>query len=398
LNRFKQLFKRNAYFMVTLIVLILSIIFAGLTLAIFSIGNSVDQTSLGFIYLGSYNEDRYDSIINHEVDMWMDNADYKIQYQDYIYTIDLNRLDFDLEQTLLHIIKNQENKAYFNLSIDHLLMIQNEIDAQFTSAITTTFKEELFISDLMNDVSDLKNRKIYNLVDYLDQTIATTILDQVEMKFITSTDINAIISQVNTIYITANERFSLLDRLGYLPLTNEQLSIIASGIQAVTMNTNLNGFVFEQNYSLPIWASGGQNVRILRVNQFDFTFYNGFDLNYQISIEKINDTTLEFTLLGYPLVTEYETVPVFQVSIPYQTIYIYNEDINELTENVMIIETDTDYTYRILIQTGIEGYVSFFMRTATRLGETGITSKLFDEEMLPITEIYYENIVEKEGN
>ncbi len=383
--------------MVTLIVLILSIIFAGITLAIFSIGNSVDQTSLGFIYLGNYKEDRYDSIINHEIDLWMENADYKIQYQDYTYAIDLNRLDFDIEQTLLHITKNQENKAYFNLSTENLLLIQSEINTQFTSSITTTFNPDLFVSDLMNDVSDLKNRKVYNLIDYLDQTVAMSVIDQTEMNFITNSDVNAIISQVSTIDIAANERFSLLDQLSYLPLTNEQLSIIASGIQDVTMNTNLIGFVFEQNYTLPIWALGGQNVRILRVNQFDLTFFNGFDLDYQISIEKLNDTTLEFTLLGYPLVTEYETVPVFQVSIPFQTIYIYNEDINELTENVIIIETDTEFTYRVLIQTGIEGYVSFYMRTETRLGEVSTTSRLFDEEMLPINEIYYENIVEKEG-
>ncbi|MCF7930636.1 MAG: hypothetical protein K9L02_03890, partial [Acholeplasmataceae bacterium] len=386
---------RNAYFMITLIVLLLSLTFAGLTLAVFSIANTVDQTSVGFIYLGNYDEDQFGSILTREINTWKQNADYRIEYQDYTYVIDLDISDFDLNQTLSNITRDQDNQAYFIISSANHLDLQNEIIAQFTSSITSTFNMDVFLEDLLSDFSDLRNRKVYNLVDYLDDSIKQTVINQSEIDLLLNDDVENIISEITSIQIYANERFSLLDKIGDLPLTNEQMSIIASGIQSVAVNANFSGFIFEQNYTLPVWAGPGQNVRILKVNQFDFTFFNNFDYDYQIEISKTNDTTLEFSLIGYPLITSYSTVPVFQVEIPFQTIYIDNENIDELTPGVIVTETDTEYIYHLLIQAGVPGQVDFFVRTETRLGEAPVSTKLFDEETLPINAIYYENIVEK---
>jgi len=381
--------------MITLIVLLLSLTFAGLTLAVFSIANTVDQTSVGFIYLGNYEEDQFGSILTREINTWKQNADYRIEYQDYTYVIDLDVLEFDLNQTLTNINRDQDNQAYFVISSTNRLDLQNEIIAHFTSPITSTLDVNTFFEDLLSDFSDLRNRKVYNLVDYLDESVEQTIIYQSEINLLLNADVEKIISEVTNIQISANERFSLLDKIGDLPLTNEQMSIIASGIQSISVNTNFSGFIFEQNYTLPVWAGPGQNVRILKVNQFDFTFFNNFDYDYQIEISKTNDTTLEFSLIGYPLITSYNTVPVFQVEIPFQTIYLDNESIDDLTPGVIVTETDTEYIYQLLIQTGVPGQVDFFIRTETRLGETPVSTKLFDEETLPINAIYYQNIVEK---
>lgn len=381
--------------MITLIVLVLSLSFAGITLAVFSIANTVDQTSIGFIYLGNSDEDQFGAILSREIGVWKRDADYRLEYQDYTYVIDLDFADFDLSQTLSNITRDQNNQAYFSMSSANFLALQNEIVAQFTTSITSTFDMETFVDRLLGDFSGLKNRKVYNLADYLDSAVEQTVLNQIEINLLINADVEKIISEVTTIEINANERFSLLNQIGDLSLTNEQMSIIASGIQGVSVNTNFSGFIFEQNYTLPVWASPGQNVRILRVNKFDLTFFNNFDYDYQITISKVNDTTLEFSLLGYPLITTYDTVPVFQVEIPFQTIYITNDSINDLTPNVIISETDTEYIYHLLIQTGVSGQVDFFIRTETRLGEIGVSAKLFDEETLPINAIYYENIVEK---
>ncbi|MFH0767635.1 MAG: hypothetical protein ABII85_02675 [Bacillota bacterium] len=397
MNKLKQLFKRNAYFTITLIVLLLSISFAGVTLAVFSIGNTVDQTSIGFIYLGNYKEDQYANILNQEIGLWKANAEYKIQYQDYTYPIDLDLVEFNLEQTLLHITRDQENIAYFNLPDENLLVLKNQIDDHFTLAITSDLDIDSFIEEFMLDIGDLKNRKVYELSDYLNNAIAITVLDQTEVSNINSSDVTAIISQVTDLTINANERFSILDQIGQLNLSNEQLSIIASGIQGIVLNTNFSGYIFEQNYTLPAWASSGQNVRILRINDFDLSFFNGFDFDYHILIEKVNDTTLSFTLTGYPLITTYETTAVFQVEIPFQTIYIDNPDIDEFTPGVIITETDDEYIYHLLIQDGVVGQVTFYLRTVTRLGASSEVSRLFDEQTLPINAFYYENIVEKGG-
>ncbi len=397
LNKLKQLFKRNAYFTITLIVLLLSVTFAGVTLAVFSLGNTVDQTSIGFIYLGSYDEDRYESILNREINAWKINAEYKIQYQDYTYLIPLNLINFNYDDTISRLTKNENNLAYFDISTANLLILKDEIEEQFTASIYAQFDFDQFYLDFDQDIQSLKDRKVYELSDYLDSSVESTILAQKNLLNVDAADVDYIIGEVAELTIYANERFSLLTQLGSLDLTNEQLSIIASGIQGVIINTNFNGFIFNQNYTEPIWATSGQNVRVLRVNNFDFTFFNDFDFDYSITISKVNSTTLSFTLTGYPYISDYQTASVFQVSIPFPTIYIDNPDIDDLTPGVIVTETDTEYIYHVLIQSGVDGQVVFFMRTTTRLGESSETSRLFSEQLLPITAIYYENIVEKGG-
>lgn len=395
LNKLKQLFKQNAYFTIALIVLLLSITFAGVTLVVFSIGNSVDQTSIGFIYLGNYEEDQYDSVLNREIRLWKENANYKIQFQDYTYMIDLDLFEFDLQETLSNILKNEENTAYFTISNENLIILGNDINNQFTSIYSDEFDIDSFIEDLISDISHLKNLKVYELSEYLSAGIELSILDQTQISNLLSLNVDQIVSNVSDVTINMNERFSLLDQLGHLSLTNEQLSIIASGIQGIVLDTNFSGYIFEQNYALPLWASSGQNVRILRVNDFDFSFFNGSDYDYQITIEKVNATTLRFTLIGYPWITTYETNAIFQIEIPFQTIYIENTDIDEFTLGVIITETDTEYIYHLLIQEGIPGQVTFYLRTVTRIGSASEVTRLFDEQTLPINAIYYENIVEK---
>jgi len=56
LNKLKQLVKRNLYLSITLEILAISLVFTGVILAIFSEDNDVDQTSIGFIYLGNSSE------------------------------------------------------------------------------------------------------------------------------------------------------------------------------------------------------------------------------------------------------------------------------------------------------------------------------------------------------
>jgi hypothetical protein len=210
-------------------------------------------------------------------------------------------------------------------------------------------------------------------------------------------DVDQIIEKISSIEIPKQRRFSLLEQIDDLGLTNEQMSIIASGLQGVIVNTHFNGFIFEQNIETPSWASPGQDVRILRVNRFDFTFFNSLDYGFSLEIEEVNNNTLSFSLLGIPYITTYTSEFVVQATIPYQTIYIDNDTINELTPGVIITETDEEFIYRVLIQSGINGEVIFYNRTTTVTGSAPVTIKLFDEQYLPVDEIYHEHIVEKVG-
>jgi len=397
LNKLKQLVKRNLYLSITLEILAISLVFAGVILAIFSEDNHVDQTSIGFIYLGNSSETQYQSIIEREINDWQDSAEFTIQFQGYSMELDLNWFELDTDRTIAELTLDEDNDAYFNLSAENRLLLMSALQSTFTSNIMDSFNSDLFIEALHLDLQKLYSRKTYELSNFLDAVLFENIIDTTTLTNINSADVDAIVSKVTTIEIDKQSRFSLLNQLDGLGLTNEQMSIIASGLQGVVMNTNFNGFIFVQNTITPAWAMPGHDVRILRVNQFDFTFFNSLDYGFTLKIEEVNDTTLLFTLLGIPYITEYTSESLVQISIPYQTLYITNDTIVETTPGVVITETDDEFIYRILIQSGVNGEVVFFNRTTTETGKDPVTIKLFDEQYLPVDQIYHEHIVEKVG-
>jgi len=62
-----------------------------------------------------------------------------------------------------------------------------------------------------------------------------------------------------------------------------------------------------------------------------------------------------------------------------------------------VTETDTEYTYHLLLQDGSDGKIISYMRTTTTLNGTPVTVKLYDEMYDAINMIYEENIVDKGG-
>jgi len=397
LNKLKQLVKRNLYLSITLEILAISLVFAGVILAIFSEDNDVDQTSIGFIYLGNSSETQYQSIIEREISDWHESAEFTVQFQGYSMELDLNWFTLDIDQTIAELTVNEDNNAYFDLSSENQILLLDALQSTFTADIMDSFNSELFIEALHSDLHQLYSRKTYELSDFLDADLFENVIDTTTLTNINSADVDAIISKVTTIEIEEQARFSLLDQIGGLGLTNEQMSIIASGLQGVVMNTNFNGFIFVQNTTTPTWAMPGHDVRILLVNQFDFTFFNSLDYGFTLTIEEVDASTLLFTLLGIPYITEYTSESLVQISIPYQTLYISDETIDETTPGVIITETDDEFIYRILIQSGVNGEVIFYNRTTTETGKDPVTIKLFDEQYLPVDEIYHEHIVEKVG-
>jgi hypothetical protein len=395
--KLKLLLKRNLYLFITLVVLVASLVFAGVIFTVFNEENKVDETSVGFIYLGNSSETQYQSILEREISSWKNNAEYQIQFQGYVVNLDLNWFSFDVEKTIDEMTNDVDNLAYFTLSNVNKLSLNDLLRSTFTPEIIEAFDLDLFIEQINSDLQKLYSRKTYELSEFLDASLAQQTIDSTTITNLSNVDVNAIIEKINTIEIPEQGRFSLLDQIDALGLTNEQMSIIASGLQGVILNTNFNGFIFEQYTKEPLWVKPGHHVRILRVNQFDFTFFNEMDYGFTLSIEKVNDTTLSFTLHGIPYITTYTSESLVAARIPYQTIYNPNDALDITQPGILIEETETEFIYRLLVQPGIDGEIIFFYRTITKNASSPITIKLFDEQYLPVDEIYEERIVEKVG-
>jgi hypothetical protein len=369
MKRIAFYFKHNIYFMISLITVFLSILFTIVMLIVLDLGESVEETSVGFIYLGSYTEDQYENVLTSKVTQWQTSADFELIYQGYEIDIDLTLFDFNSNETIHQIETNKNNKAYFTLSLENEAILMSHFENNLTLTLLNAFDTESFLEDVLNDMSTLKNRKVYQLLTYLPIALSETVIQSITIDQIPLADVSQIAETVESFDILGNSRFSILNTLGTDPaLDNNQLSIIASALQKLTKETHFEGYVYSSYISLPIWAEPGMNVRILKVNQFDFSFYNRLSNTFTVEVEKMSDDSLSFSLKGYPYMTTYVSSIDDSVVIPYSTQYLENLLINETTPGVIITETDEEFIYELIITPGVNGKVISYFKTITPLG------------------------------
>lgn len=390
-------FKKNIYWIISVILFGLVVIFSTVMLITLEISSEADETSIGFIYLGNRSDDEKESLISQGVQSWQDQAQYTLNYQGYQIPINLDMFDFDLENTISSIIPNQNNDAVFMILEPIKELWINDLTSVVGSTVINQFDQSTFFEDVMRDVSSLSRLKVYNFTDYLDVSLQDTVLNVSTLTQISASDVTAIITEVSEISIQGQSRFSLLETMSSKTLSNEQLSIIASGMLDVMKNSHLTSFDFEIYQYLPSWAEQGKNVRILKVNELDLSFYNGLHMDYHILISQESSTSLKFELIGYPFITQYESSSVLKEVIDYQTLIYDDESIDQFTQGVIITETDTEYIYQVIIQTGVNGAIYETSRTITPYQGNPSTIQIFYEHYLPIDEVIHQHIVEKGG-
>ncbi len=389
--------KRNLYFMISLVTVFLTVVFAVVLLFVLDLGKSVSQTSVGFVYLGSYERNEYEDVLAPRITQWQNTADYELSYQEYTWEIDLNYFAFDALQTAVEVREDVNNPAFFTLSQANEDLLYQSLTSDLTVDLMQAFDFDAFLSDLSFDMKLLKNRKLYELKDYLDPSLFTTVIDTLSIDQLDP----LIVSELTQAFqepltIPANERFYLIESTNELDLSNEALSIIASALQYLTFKTPVEGYMFERYQDLPLWASSGVNVRILKLSNYDFSFFNPLQEALEMSIEQTAADTLVFTLTGLPLLTTYEKDVVVGPTIYYQTTFVDNPLLDALTPGVAVTDTDTETTYELEVLAGTNGYITYYVRRVTPLGGTPSEIELYTEQTLPINRIVEQNIVVKE--
>lgn len=396
MKSFTLYFKRNLYFILSLVTVTLTVVFALTLLFVFDLGKGVAQTAVGFVYLGSYEESEYTTVLSPRIAQWQNTADYAVVYQEYEWVIDLNHFVFDVETTVDSIRQDKNNPAYFTLTEAAELELYNDITDDLSLGLIAVFDFDQLLVDLNQDMQLLKNRKTYHLKDYLDETIPETVIDTLVIDQIPLDLIAELTADSDhRLIIPANSRFYLIDAYKDTDISNDGLSIIASALQYLMVQTPVQGFIYQKYDVLPAWAEPGMNVRILKLNQYDFSFFNSLQEDLIIEIEEGVAGSLNFTLKGYPFLTTYVREVVLGPTIHYQTTYIDNPTLNELTPGIVITDTETETTYSLTITPGVDGFITYYKRTITTIDGATTSVLLYYEEELPVDAVVEQNIVPK---
>ncbi len=390
--------KHNITLVAAVIVFLSSIAFAVTSISVLGIGLRNDQTSVGFVFLGGVDETKYEAVLQEKIGLWKTNSEYRLEFQGYSYEINLSLFEFDAITTLSSIKKNQTNQAFFTLTPGNQTSLINQFSLVFSEGIASHIMIDKLLDDILSDMGNLITFRKYALKDYLPEDLKTMIGDEVVITNLSDESFAKFDQNAYTIAIQPKSRFSLLETFSKSSLGNEELSIVASAMQKLLRNTPMSNYIFSQNSSLPVWAEPGMNVRILKVNQFDFTFYNPLDYELNVTITEDENNTLRFALNGFPFISVFSTEIEVLTIIPYQDIYVEDDTVDENTPGAeMMSETDTDITYRVKISNGLTGSIKAYYRTETTLSQTTEVIRLYDEESLPVNQIYHYNVITKGG-
>jgi hypothetical protein len=359
---------------------------------------AIDETSVGHIYLGNRPEADYPTYLDRRVSDWQIASSYRLGFQGYQYDIDLTRLTFDADATVAAIVRDTANLAVFQLTDLAKAAMLSEIASQFSAEIVAHFDDETFFADLLEDVTHLYQIKSYRLDDYLDAASADTVLAESVIDGLAADDVDAIVLAAGVIDIAAAERFSLLAVAATADLDNDQLSILASGMQAVVGGTRFQSFLFRTFPVMPAWAEIGKNVRVLRISGLDFSFYNPMDFGYRFRVTEAGETSLRIQLVGHPFVETIDDVWQLAAVVPFSVESIEDLTLEAGTPGVIVIDTDEATVYRIVVRPGVDGEIWVLNRTVTAPGDDPVETAVAFDERPSTAAIYRENTILKGGD
>lgn len=391
----KGFFNQQFVFILSIVSLLFAIGFSLYTVINYQIETNQSSTMVGSIRISLSELEENENLLIPSIQEYESNALLRMSFQNKNTNNLLDYFEYDNQSTIQSIQENKQNPVIYTISNDNLVQLEQELENLFGNELMPFFNLNQFITDITTDLNTMPLYKEYQMEVYLDELLQDSVLNTIQMNHIPSDDINMILQEVNEIIIGKNERFSLLENLGDSLLNNTQLSMVATGILQLIFPTPFSGVSRLQYIESPSWANGESDVRILRLSQVDFSFYNDFNLDYHVEISKSESDQLIFELIGYPFI-DTVTIEVSEETIlPFETIENEDDSINDLTENVVIEETDTTWIYYIVSQEGVNGYIREYSRTFTSPSEEVLETYFLTDYLFPQSKIIYINVIQK---
>ncbi|XMB87270.1 hypothetical protein RJG79_05575 [Mycoplasmatota bacterium WC44] len=262
------------------------------------------DTSVGNVYLGGLHKTSVDQFLEPQVNNYLNKLELKFNYNNQVYSSQVDFVEYDHELTLSSIkdggksdlaLTINTNKLKLLLSKNLPKYIFNNIDYNELTAylkneyISLHSKVDIYIMDYITDFDSLKEE--LNTYTYFIDDVDDLIKDLEEIDIV----------------IEPNSRFSILDTLRFKNFSSDELNILATGINAVVIETNFSSFI-KSNSRIP-YTKVNHDIEALetsisKTQDKDFSFYNPYDYSYEILIDEVNGG-LKFTLIGIPFVVEY---------------------------------------------------------------------------------------------
>ena len=292
------------------------------------------NTIVSDIYIGSTSKANVNNYLSQTVNSNIDQFVISYTFNNNTYQSSANFVEYDSLKTIENIINGDKSDIYV---ISDISILKEQFKRKLPKIIFDNIDYEALNELIVTNIINMYPGVDIYIMDYLfDFDQLTEVINSFTYYTTSTTDILNIFDE-KSIIIEPNSRFSLLNTFNNLIITNEQINIIATGINAVVLNTNFTSFDkanHRVSYINIDSTIGKYDTYVNSAQNRDFSFYNPYDYPYEIVISNVGDNLI-FKLIGIPFETEYihklktteiEHVKLNQDEIPVGATIIYGSD------------------------------------------------------------------------
>ncbi|MCA1031931.1 G5 domain-containing protein [Bacillus timonensis] len=201
----------------------------------------------------------------------------------------------------------------------------NKVFQELTQKDISEFNEEKLKLQLLDSASKLIPGELtLNLVSFI-KVDENNVISKVNIQ---NTNTNTSFGEIGEMLLPANESFSLLQFIENFQdeYTNEELSLLATGIYELIIPTNFKIVERHTSSVLPAYAKLGFEA-LVEKGQKDLIIYNPNPFEYRISIT-VKENELQLELIGAQLLSEYKSI-IEEEAIKPKTIKQFESTLSE---------------------------------------------------------------------
>ncbi|MCA0969923.1 VanW family protein [Halobacillus litoralis] len=340
------------------------------------------NTSVADVSLEGMTESEAKQALLDRVSEWKNEQEVLLQSGDETIKISTNYLEFQVDETLDHILEGTNQD--FVVSTDD--SYKSDIEDRWNTDLKEQFNWEAWTDQLTAEAAELIEEPLqYAVYDYL-QSDVTSLYETIasyDIQVDATPALSDLVSSLSAMPVEAQEAFSLIERADEQPVAidAESLSLVATVLFGAVLETN---FTVQQRHisqRLPGYAELGKEASVKPDQNDDFVFYNPNGSHYMISLS-MDGSTLSAEIRGYPLVDQY----VASV-----------EDVQEVEPRTIVQYTSfVDPGAVELKQEGKQGQRAVVYRESR--GEDGFTELIAEDYYPPLNRVEWRYGVEGEEN
>lgn len=268
------------------------------------------NTSVAGVNIGGLTELEAKRTLENLLMDWKANAVYEFQYKEKTVQVNNDLFAFDVEQTLENITENHTNTFAVEVKEE---VLQTELE-QYNSFSMEDIDIELLKSALLESATVLQVDEKLIVEDYfasyvsgkdIVNTVEISVLDNIE-------ELESVLPFIKEITILPKTTFSLLgliEDVNQKTIKDDSLSILATGIYQLVLQTNFDIRERTTSKELPDYVDVGYEAKASIREKLDLRFTNPNEHAYLIAL-KLEDNQLILQLKGqefphaYKIVTE----------------------------------------------------------------------------------------------